>query len=67
MLSSVDAAVVFPEAQLSAAALAESIEAILTNPKAAQAMAQAALSAGRADATERLAEMVEALARKDKP
>ncbi|ATX66668.1 UDP-N-acetylglucosamine--N-acetylmuramyl-(pentapeptide) pyrophosphoryl-undecaprenol N-acetylglucosamine transferase [Roseinatronobacter bogoriensis] len=67
MLSSVDAAVVFPEAQLTAPALAESIEAILTNPKAAQSMAQAALSAGRADATERLAEMVEALARKDKP
>ena len=65
MLSSVDAAVIFPEAHFTAAALAESLESILTNPRAAQAMAQSALSAGRADATERLAEMVETLARKD--
>jgi len=67
MLSSVDAAVIFPEAHLNAAALAETLESILTNPKAAQAMAQAALSAGRADATERLADMVETLARKEIP
>ncbi len=67
MLSSVDAAVVFPEAHFTAPALADNLESILTNPRAAQAMAQSALSAGRADATERLAEMVEALARKDTP
>jgi UDP-N-acetylglucosamine--N-acetylmuramyl-(pentapeptide) pyrophosphoryl-undecaprenol N-acetylglucosamine transferase len=67
MLSSVDAAVIFPEAHFTTAALTECLDSILTNPKAAQAMAQAALSAGRADATERLAEMVEALARKETP
>lgn len=67
MLSAVDAAVVYPESQFTAQALTESLLSILTNPDAAKSMAQAALSAGRADATERLAEMVESLARKEKP
>ncbi|MBR3372245.1 MAG: UDP-N-acetylglucosamine--N-acetylmuramyl-(pentapeptide) pyrophosphoryl-undecaprenol N-acetylglucosamine transferase [Rhodobacteraceae bacterium] len=67
MLSRVDAAVVFPESQFNVAALTESLISILSNPKAADAMARAALSAGRADATEHLVALVEALARKEKP
>ena len=65
MLSSVDAAVVFPEAQFTADALCETLLSILTNPKGAETMAQAALRAGRADAAVQLAEMVETLGRKD--
>ncbi len=67
MLSSVDAAVVFPESQFTPEALTESLSSILTNPEAAKAMAQAALSAGRADATERLVALVETLSRKEAP
>lgn len=67
MLSRVDAAVVFPESQFTAPALTETLLSILTNPKGADAMARAALSAGRADATAHLVSLVEALARKEKP
>ncbi len=65
MLSSVEAAVVFPEAHFTADALCETLLSILTNPKGAETMAQAALRAGRADAAVQLAEMVETLGRKD--
>ncbi len=67
MLSSVQAAVVYPESQFTAAALTESLHAILTDPKGARQMAQAALGAGRADATDRLVALVETLARKEAP
>ncbi len=62
MLSRVDAAVVFPESQFTPDALRETILSILTNPRAASAMAQAALGAGRADAAARLADLVQTLA-----
>lgn len=65
MLSTVDAAVVFPESQFTPDALRETLLSILTNPKGAETMAQAALRAGRADAAVQLAEMVENLARKE--
>ena len=67
MLSSVDAAIVFPESQFTPEALTESLLSILSNPKAASSMSLAALSAGRPDATERLAALVESLARKESP
>ncbi|MDD7973181.1 UDP-N-acetylglucosamine--N-acetylmuramyl-(pentapeptide) pyrophosphoryl-undecaprenol N-acetylglucosamine transferase [Roseinatronobacter alkalisoli] len=67
MLSRVDAAVVFPESQFAAPALSETLLSILTNPKAANSMARAALSAGRPDATEHLVALVESLARKEQP
>ncbi|MFN7002398.1 MAG: UDP-N-acetylglucosamine--N-acetylmuramyl-(pentapeptide) pyrophosphoryl-undecaprenol N-acetylglucosamine transferase [Roseinatronobacter sp.] len=65
MLSGVEAAVVFPEAQFTAEALAETLTSILTNPKAAETMARAALTVGRPDAAATLADMVETLARKE--
>jgi UDP-N-acetylglucosamine--N-acetylmuramyl-(pentapeptide) pyrophosphoryl-undecaprenol N-acetylglucosamine transferase len=65
MLSAADAAVVYPESQLTSEALRDTILSILTNPKAAEAMARAALGAGRADAANHLADMVESLARKE--
>lgn len=54
-----DAAILIPESQLDSSTLSAHIEAILTNPEAASKMAQAALTCGRPDATERLVEMVE--------
>ena len=65
MLSSVDAAVVFPESQFTSEALSETILSILSNPRAAEQMAAAALGAGRADAAGQLADLVERLARKE--
>ena len=65
MLSSVDAAIVMPESQFDADSLRDALLSILTNPKAAEAMARAALSAGRPDATEHLVALVEGLARKE--
>ena len=59
------AAILIPEKRLEPGTLAEQIEAVLTNPRAAVQMAHAALAEGRTDATEQLAAMVEDLARKD--
>ncbi|TVS02026.1 MAG: UDP-N-acetylglucosamine--N-acetylmuramyl-(pentapeptide) pyrophosphoryl-undecaprenol N-acetylglucosamine transferase [Rhodobacteraceae bacterium] len=67
MLSAVDAAVVMPETHFTPEALRESLLSILTKPEAASAMARAAFSAGRVDATEHLATLVESLARKETP
>ena len=53
-----------PESQFQAQTLAEQIDSILSNPQAAEHMAQAALSVGRPDAADALAGMVEELARK---
>ena len=59
-----DAAVMIPESRLTPETLAQAIETILTQPAAADAMAQAALSVGVPDAATRLAALVEELARK---
>ena len=56
------ASILVPERALDPARLAEQIELVLSQPKAALQMAQAAFSVGRPDAAERLAELVEALA-----
>lgn len=61
------AAVLIPESVLTPENLAEHIAAILTDPAAAGAMAQAALSVGAPDATDRLVAVVERLARKESP
>jgi len=58
------AAVLIPESRLEPAALSEEIGRILTQPDAARRMAADAAKAGRPDATERLVELVETLARR---
>ena len=59
-----DAAVEITESRLSPEVLAQAIDTILTEPAAADEMAQAALSVGVPDAASRLAGLVEELARK---
>ncbi len=59
-----DAALLMPESRLSPESLAAAIETILTEPAAADEMAQAALGVGFPDAADRLAALVEELARK---
>ena len=54
------------ERELTAQGLAGHIQAILSDPEGAAAMAAASLSAGRPDATEALAELVERLAEQEK-
>ncbi len=58
------AAVMIPEAGLSPAHLADAIQSILSEPAKADQMAQAALRVGVPDAAQRLAALVEELARK---
>jgi UDP-N-acetylglucosamine--N-acetylmuramyl-(pentapeptide) pyrophosphoryl-undecaprenol N-acetylglucosamine transferase len=60
-----NAAILIPERALEPAVLSEQIASVLTNPSAALAMSQAALTQGRPDATERLVEIVMALAEKN--
>ncbi|MCV6585313.1 MAG: UDP-N-acetylglucosamine--N-acetylmuramyl-(pentapeptide) pyrophosphoryl-undecaprenol N-acetylglucosamine transferase, partial [Marinibacterium sp.] len=62
-----DAAIMIPESALDVSALTEQITAVLTNPSAALQMANAALSVGAPDATQRLVALVEDLARKERP
>ncbi|MGL5011572.1 MAG: UDP-N-acetylglucosamine--N-acetylmuramyl-(pentapeptide) pyrophosphoryl-undecaprenol N-acetylglucosamine transferase, partial [Paracoccaceae bacterium] len=57
------AAVLIPEKLLDADTLARHMAAILEDPKAAEMMARNALAQGRPDATDRLVELVETLAR----
>jgi UDP-N-acetylglucosamine--N-acetylmuramyl-(pentapeptide) pyrophosphoryl-undecaprenol N-acetylglucosamine transferase len=57
-----DAAILIPEKRLDPATLAEQIALILENPGAAARMAGRARTAGRPDAAERLADLVEQLA-----
>lgn len=64
-LAQAGGAVVVSEGGLDAATLSGHIAAILTDPPRAAAMAAAALTAGRPDATDRLVALVEDLARKD--
>lgn len=59
-----EAAILIPEARLTPDTLAQAIETVLTQPAHADAMAQAALSVGVPDAADRLAALVEELARK---
>ncbi len=61
------AAILIPESRTNTDTLSQQIAAVLSNPAAAAKMAAAALAAGRPDATERLAELVVALARKETP
>ncbi len=65
-LAEAEAAVVIPERKLSVAALAANVEAILSQPQAAEHMARRALGLGRPDAAERLADLAERLAGLDK-
>ena len=61
-LSSAGAAILMPESRLEPGTLADHIEAVLTDPQAAQRMAHAALGQGRPGAADDLADMVEAIA-----
>jgi UDP-N-acetylglucosamine--N-acetylmuramyl-(pentapeptide) pyrophosphoryl-undecaprenol N-acetylglucosamine transferase len=58
------AAILIPESKFTSAALAAQITSVLTNDAAALQMAQAALSCGKPDATQRLVTLVEALGAK---
>lgn len=57
-----EAAIMIPESRLDPDTLSALIAAVLTNPQGAGQMAAAALSQGRPGATDRLADIVEALA-----
>ena len=61
-LAAADAAIVIPESRLTPADLAGHIAAVLQHPDTAARMAAGAQGAGRPDATERLAALVERLA-----
>ncbi|MFC7704035.1 glycosyltransferase [Plastorhodobacter daqingensis] len=60
------AAILIPEAALDPDSLAEHVAAVLNDPDGALQMSRNALNCGRPDATERLVQMVEALARKER-
>ena len=60
------AATLMPEAELDVPSLSAEIAAILADPARAEAMASAARTAGKPDATEALVDLVEALADKKK-
>ncbi|SDD16263.1 undecaprenyldiphospho-muramoylpentapeptide beta-N-acetylglucosaminyltransferase [Ruegeria marina] len=64
-LTGANAAILIPESALSVEALSAQIAAVLSNPDAALQMANAALSVGAPDATERLVQLVEQLAEKE--
>ena len=61
-LSQAGAAIVIPESKLTPEVLTEQIASVLTNPKGAQMMGQAALSVSMPEAPQTLADMVETLA-----
>ncbi|MFY9241137.1 MAG: UDP-N-acetylglucosamine--N-acetylmuramyl-(pentapeptide) pyrophosphoryl-undecaprenol N-acetylglucosamine transferase [Roseovarius sp.] len=63
-LTQAGGAILLPERALTTETLATQIETIMTNPKGAAQMAQAALGCGMPDAAERLAALVETLASK---
>ncbi len=58
------AAIMVPENMANPESLTEQIEMVLSNPRGAQQMAQAALSVGKPDAAQELAQMVETLGNK---
>lgn len=57
-----DAAILIPESHFTPQSVAEQVQLIMDNPKAATKMANAAMSQGVPDATERLVELVEQIA-----
>ena len=59
------AAILMPESEFTAPALAEQIMAVLTDGAAALKMSQLATGCGKPDATERLVALVEDLAAKE--
>ncbi|WP_166416197.1 UDP-N-acetylglucosamine--N-acetylmuramyl-(pentapeptide) pyrophosphoryl-undecaprenol N-acetylglucosamine transferase [Cochlodiniinecator piscidefendens] len=61
-----EAAIMIPESALQADTLSAQIEAVLSNPKAAEHMARSALACGKPDAAEQLANLVEHLAEEGK-
>ncbi len=63
-LTEAGAAILIPEKRLEVATLSEQIAAVLTNPKGALMMSQAALGCALPDAPQHLADMVEELASK---
>ncbi len=65
-LADAGAAVIMPEDEFTPEAVSQMIAAILTNPEDAGQAAQAALSCGKPDATERLVALVEGLVEKGK-
>jgi UDP-N-acetylglucosamine--N-acetylmuramyl-(pentapeptide) pyrophosphoryl-undecaprenol N-acetylglucosamine transferase len=62
-----EAAILIPESALAAQTLAAQIVAVLENPDAAMTMARNALALGRADATDRLQELVISLTERATP
>ena len=62
-----DAAILIPESALSTETLTAQIAAVLQTPGAAQTMARNALALGRADATDRLVELVTRLTERPTP
>ena len=61
-LAAAGGAIVIPESQLSVAAMTEQIATVLSQPQGALAMAQAASSVGKPEATDELVRLVEELA-----
>ena len=61
-LAAAGGAIVIPESQLSVAAMTEQIATVLSQPQGALAMAQAAVSVGKPEATDELVRLVEELA-----
>ena len=59
--------ILIPESRLTVDAMREQIQIVLENPDGALQMSRAALSCAMPDATERLAALVEELARKGEP
>lgn len=66
-LGDAGAALVLPETEFNVEPLTEAIAGILSQPQEAQAMSRAALSLGKPQAALELAEMVEALAKGERP
>lgn len=64
LLAEAGAAVILPETKFTASKLAQVLEGLLTTPGVLEKMAQGAHRAARPDAAERLADLVEAVARK---
>ncbi|QCO55104.1 UDP-N-acetylglucosamine--N-acetylmuramyl-(pentapeptide) pyrophosphoryl-undecaprenol N-acetylglucosamine transferase [Pseudorhodobacter turbinis] len=62
-----DAAILIPESALDAESLSAQMAAVFENPQAAQAMARNALGLGRADATDRLVDLVTSLTERAHP
>ncbi|MEH7829684.1 UDP-N-acetylglucosamine--N-acetylmuramyl-(pentapeptide) pyrophosphoryl-undecaprenol N-acetylglucosamine transferase [Gemmobacter denitrificans] len=62
-LVSAEAAILIPESTLDPATLSAQMAAVLSNPQAAEQMAANALAQGRADATDRLVDLVLRLAK----